>query len=103
MAGMVKGPAIFIAQFADDAPPFNSFYGVCRWAAALGYTGVQIPASDGRLLDLAKAASSKTYCDEILGIAKSYGLAVTELATHLLGQLVAVNPVYNDAFDVFAP
>ena len=103
MAGMVKGPAIFLAQFAGDAAPFNSFDGMCKWAASLGYKGVQIPAWDGRLIDLAKAASSKTYCDEILGIAKSHGLAVTELATHLQGQLVAVNPAYNEAFDGFAP
>jgi sugar phosphate isomerase/epimerase len=103
MAGMVKGPAIFLAQFAGDAAPFNSFDGMCKWAASLGYKGVQIPAWDGRLFDLAKAASSKTYCDEILGIAKSHGLAVTELATHLQGQLVAVNPAYNEAFDAFAP
>ena len=103
MTGLVKGPAIFLAQFADDAAPFNSFDGMCGWAASLGYKGVQIPAWDGRLIDLAKAASSKTYCDEILGIAKSHGLAVTELATHLQGQLVAVNPAYNEAFDAFAP
>ena len=103
MAGMVKGPAIFLAQFAGDAAPFNSFEGMCKWAASLGYKGVQIPAWDGRLFDLAKAASSKTYCDEIAGIAKSLGLAVTELATHLQGQLVAVNPAYDDAFDAFAP
>ena len=65
MAGMVKGPAIFLAQFAGDAAPFNSFAGMCKWAASLGYKGVQIPTWDGRLFDLAKAASSKTYCDEL--------------------------------------
>ena len=103
MAGMVKGPAIFLAQFAGDAAPFNTFDGMCGWAASLGYRGVQIPAWDDRLFDLAKAASSKTYCDEIVGIAGGHGLAVTELATHLQGQLVAVNPAYNEAFDAFAP
>jgi sugar phosphate isomerase/epimerase len=103
MASLVNGPAIFLAQFSGDAVPFNSFDGMCNWAASLGYIGVQIPAWDGRLFDLAKAASSKTYCDEIAGIAKSHGLAITELATHLIGQLVAVNPAYDDAFDAFAP
>ena len=103
MAGMVKGPAIFLAQFAGDAAPFNSFGGMCEWAASLGYKGVQIPSWDGRLIDLAKAASSKTYCDELAGIASSHGLAITELSTHLQGQLVAVNPAYDDAFDAFAP
>ncbi len=103
MAGMVKGPAIFLAQFAGDAAPFNSFASICQWAAGLGYKGVQIPSWDDRLFDLAKAASSKDYCEELTGIAKSHGLAITELSTHLQGQLVAVNPAYDDAFDAFAP
>ena len=103
MAGMVKGPAIFLAQFAGDAAPFNSFAGMCKWAASLGYKGVQIPTWDDRLFDLAKAASSKAHCDELKGIASSHGLAITELSTHLQGQLVAVNPAYDEAFDAFAP
>ncbi len=103
MAGMVKGPAIFLAQFAGDAAPFNSFSSICAWAASLGYKGVQIPSWDGRLFDLAKAAQSQTYCDEIKGIAAIHGLAITELSTHLQGQLVAVNPAYDEAFDAFAP
>jgi sugar phosphate isomerase/epimerase len=103
MAGMVKGPAIFLAQFAGDEPPFNSFESMSKWASSLGYKGVQIPSWDGRLFDLAKAASSKTYCEELAGTAAKHGLAITELSTHLQGQLVAVNPVYDDAFDVFAP
>ena len=103
MAGRVKGPAIFLAQFAGDLAPFNSLDAICRWAASLGYKGVQIPTWDGRLFDLAKAASSKTYCDEIKGVAASHGLAITELSTHLQGQLVAVNPAYDEAFDAFAP
>jgi sugar phosphate isomerase/epimerase len=103
MAGMVKGPAIFLAQFAGDVAPFNSFASICRWAASLGYKGVQIPSWDGRLFDLAKAAESQTYCDEITGVAAECGLAITELSTHLQGQLVAVNPAYDEAFDAFAP
>ena len=103
MAGMVKGPAVFLAQFAGDAAPFNSFAAICAWAASLGYKGVQIPTWDARLFDLEKAAQSKTYCDEIAGVAASHGLAVTELSTHLQGQLVAVNPAYDEAFDAFAP
>ena len=103
MAGTVKGPAIFLAQFAGDAAPFNSFDAICHWAASLGYKGVQIPSWDGRLFDLAKAGTSKTYCDEIAGVAASHGLSITELSTHLQGQLVAVNPAYDEAFDAFAP
>lgn len=103
MPSNIKGPAIFLAQFAGDQKPFNSLDDICKWAAGLGYKGVQIPTWDGRLFDLKKAASSKTYCDEIAGIAKSHGLAITELSTHLQGQLVAVNPAYDEAFDAFAP
>ena len=103
MTGKVLGPAIFLAQFAGDAAPFNSFGSICQWAASLGYKGVQIPSWDARLFDLAKAAASKTYCDEVTGVAASHGLKITELSTHLQGQLVAVNPAYDEAFDAFAP
>lgn len=103
MATNIKGPAIFLAQFAGDAAPYNSFDSICKWAASLGYKGVQIPTWDGRLFDLKKAAESKTYCDEVKGIAKANGVEITELSTHLQGQLVAVNPAYDEAFDAFAP
>ena len=103
MVGTVKGPAIFLAQFAGDSEPFNSWKAICCWAANLGYNGVQIPSWDGRLFDLAKAASSETYCDEVSGIAREHGISITELSTHLQGQLVAVNPVFDEAFDAFAP
>ena len=98
----IKGPAIFLAQFAGDQAPFNSFESICRWASELGYKGVQIPTWDGRLFDLKKASESKAYCDEIKGVAASHGLEITELSTHLQGQLVAVHPAYDSAFDGFA-
>lgn len=98
----IKGPAIFLAQFAGDTAPFNSFEAICAWAASLGYKGVQIPTWDARLFDLVKASESKTYADEIKGIAASNGLEITELSTHLQGQLVAVHPAYDAAFDGFA-
>ena len=99
----MKGPAILLAQFAGDAAPFNSLKGMAGWAAALGYKGIQIPTWDARLFDLKKAAESKTYCDEVAGVAGKHGLAITELSTHLQGQLVAVHPAYDEAFDAFAP
>ncbi|MCC7054526.1 MAG: sugar phosphate isomerase/epimerase [Gemmatimonadaceae bacterium] len=103
MPATVKGPAIFLAQFAGDAAPFNSWDAITQWAAGLGYTGVQLPTWDARFVDLKKAASSKTYCDELAGIARRNGVEITELATHLQGQLVAVHPAYDEAFDAFAP
>src|SRR5438093_12061168 len=99
----IRGPAIFLAQFAGDAAPFNSLKSIAAWAAKLGYKGVQIPSWDARLFDLKRAAESKAYCDEIRGTVVGHGLEITELSTHLQGQLVAVHPAYDAAFDGFAP
>lgn len=99
----IKGPGIFLAQFMGDHAPFNSLESICKWAASLGFTGVQIPSWDARCIDLQKAAESKTYADEIKGIVQSAGLEITELSTHLQGQLVAVHPAYDVLFDGFAP
>jgi len=98
----IKGPALFLAQFAGDEAPFNSWDNITRWAAECGYKGVQVPSWDTRLIDLAKAANSQDYCDEFLGVARANGVEVTELSTHLQGQLVAVHPAYDEAFDGFA-
>ncbi len=98
----IKGPAIFLAQFAGDAPPFNALPAIADWAAGLGYRGVQIPTWDARLFDLARAADSQTYCDDISGMLAEKGLAITELSTHLQGQLIAVHPAYDAQFDAFA-
>jgi sugar phosphate isomerase/epimerase len=98
----IKGPALFLAQFAGDGEPFNSWPAITRWAAGCGYRGVQVPSWEGRLFDLEKAASSTTYCDEFKGVAAEAGVEVTELSTHLQGQLVAVHPAYDAAFDGFA-
>ncbi|MDG1214114.1 MAG: TIM barrel protein, partial [Flavobacteriaceae bacterium] len=99
----IKGPAVFLAQFVDSKPPFNSLEGICQWAADLGYKGIQIPTWESFLIDLDLAASSKDYCDTLKGTINSYGLEITELSTHLQGQLVAVNPAYDSMFDAFAP
>ena len=99
----IKGPGIFLAQFMGDEAPFNSLESICEWAANLGFIGVQIPSWDTRCIDLQKAAESKTYADEIKGIVESAGLQITELSSHLQGQLVAVNPAYDTLFDGFAP
>ncbi len=98
----IKGPGLFLAQFAGDEAPFNTWDGITKWAADCGYKGVQLPSWDGRFFDLAKAAGSKDYCDEVAGQAKANGVEITELSTHLQGQLVAVHPAYDAAFDGFA-
>ncbi|MCC6202397.1 MAG: sugar phosphate isomerase/epimerase [Gammaproteobacteria bacterium] len=99
----IKGPGIFLAQFAGDAAPFDSWHGITDWAADCGYDAVQVPSWDVRLFDLDRAAASKTYCEDLAGIARNNGVAISELSTHLQGQLVAVHPAYDDVFDGFAP
>ena len=98
----IKGPALFLAQFAGDDAPFNSWNAITKWAADCGYIGVQVPSWDARLFDLDLAAESQDYCDELKGVAEANGVAVTELSTHLQGQLVAVHPAYDEPFDGFA-
>ncbi len=103
MSNSMKGPAIFLAQFAGDKPPFNSLASIARWAAGHGYKGVQIPTTAPQLFDLEKAAESDTYCQEVQGTLGEFGISVTELSTHLQGQLVAVHPAYDLQMDGFAP
>lgn len=97
----IKGPAIFLAQFMGDPPPFDTLDGLAGWAAGLGYKGLQLPTAP-HIVDLAQAARSQTYCDELKGIVAAHGLEITELSTHLQGQLVAVHPAYDAGFDGFA-
>ena len=99
----IKGPALFLAQFAGEDAPFNNWNDITKWAADIGYLGVQVPSWDGRFIDLQKAATSKAYCDEFKGVANENGVEITELSTHLQGQLVASHPAYDQAYDGFAP
>lgn len=99
----MKGPGIYLAQFMGNDPPFNNLENVCRYMAGLGYVGVQLPAWDSRCIDLQKLAESKDYVDEIKSIVESTGMQISELGTHLQGQLVAVHPAYDTLFDGFAP
>ena len=98
----IRGPGLFLAQFAGDNAPFDCWDSITRWAADCGYEGVQVPSWDRRLIDLGEAARSRDYCDTFKGVAAENGVAVTELSAHLQGQLVAVHPAYDEAFDGFA-
>lgn len=99
----IKGPAVFLAQFMGDKAPFNKLETICKWAADLGFKGVQIPTVETRLIDLKLAAESKDYAQELKGKVNSFGLEISELSTHLQGQLVACHPAYDSLFDGFAP
>jgi sugar phosphate isomerase/epimerase len=97
----IKGPGLFLAQFLGDTPPFDTLDSLAEWAAGLGYTAVQIPCTP-RLIDLETAAESQAYCDDLRGRLDRHGIVVSELSTHLQGQLVAVHPAYDSLFDGFA-
>ncbi|MDT0175139.1 sugar phosphate isomerase/epimerase [Enterobacter sp. BRE11] len=99
----LKGPGIFLSQFIGQQAPFNSLAGLAQWAASLGYKALQIPCNHPGIFDLQRAASSQTYCDEVRGVLQEKGLCISELSTHLEGQLVAVHPAHDAAFDNFAP
>lgn len=99
----IKGPGIFLAQFAGDEAPYNTLEGMAVWAAKLGFKGIQIPTWDKRLFDLQKAAETEGYCEDILGMAGRAGIAITELSTHLQGQLVASHSAYDPLLAGFAP
>jgi sugar phosphate isomerase/epimerase len=99
----IKGPGIFLAQFLGSAKPFNNLENIAKWAAGLGYKGVQIPTWDSRVFDLDKAATSKAYCDDLNAKLKKAGIEVTELASHIQGQVMAIHPAYEVAFAGFYP
>lgn len=99
----IRGPAIFLAQFISDTEPFDSIEGMARWAAGLGFAGIQVPIGNPSFIDVALAAESRDYCDDLKGRVEDCGVVITELSTHLEGQLVAVHPAYDNLFDAFAP
>lgn len=76
---------------------------MAAWAASLGYKALQIPCNHPAIFDVQQAAVSQTYCDEVSGKLAEHGLVISELSTHLEGQLIAVHPAYDAAFDGFAP
>ncbi|WP_415844847.1 sugar phosphate isomerase/epimerase family protein [Stutzerimonas zhaodongensis] len=102
-SGAIRGPGIFLAQFVGDEAPFDTLPNLARWAASLGYVGVQLPTLGAKCLDLKQAAESQTYCDDLNGICAEAGVQISELSTHLQGQLVAVHPAFDELFDDFAP
>lgn len=103
MMNSMEGPGLFLAQFMRDEPPFNTFNGICRWAVELGYRGVQIPVWDSRLIDLDEAADSDAYCDDWRAKLELHGLRLTELNGALAGQVLALHPAYELAFQPFFP
>src|SRR6218665_3067417 len=84
----IKGPGVFLAQFAADDAPYNSLPSLALWAADKGFKGVQIPTWDTRLIDMKQAAESQTYCDDIRGMLADHGLQITQIASHITRHLL---------------
>ncbi|MBL8839814.1 MAG: sugar phosphate isomerase/epimerase [Alphaproteobacteria bacterium] len=103
MTGSMRGPAIMLSQFIGDRPPFDSLDGIVGWAASLGYRGIQLPIHDRRIFDVERAAFDDGYCEAVNATIAGRGIAISELAAHRAGQLLAVHPALDDAADVFAP
>lgn len=99
----IQGPGLFLAQFIGPQAPFDSLDGLAGWAAGLGFKSLQIPTTSATIFDLKRASHSQEYCDEVRALLAGHGLTISELSTHLQGQLVAVHPAYDPAFDGFAP
>ena len=99
----IKGPAIFLAQFMRDEPPYDKIENIGPWVAGLGYKGVQIPGWDGRVIDIDKAAESKSYCDDYTARLAAMGLEPTEVGAYLAGQVLAIHPAYDVGFTGFHP
>ena len=100
----IKGPAIFLAQFAGDAPPYD-----IPWAASpagppdTATRASRSPPGIAASFDLRQAAESQSYCDDLRGTLAAADIELTELSTHLQGHLVAVHPAYDTILDGFAP
>ncbi len=100
----IKGPAIFLAQFVREKSPFQTLPEIAGWAKKLGYTGIQIPVwEDPRFIDLRQAAESQSYCDDWRENLDTIGIEPTELNASLAGQVMAIHPAYETAFQAFYP
>jgi sugar phosphate isomerase/epimerase len=71
----IQGPAIFLAQYMGDEPPFDDIDTAAKWAAGLGFKGLQIPTWDSRAIDLDQAAESKSYCEDWQAKLAAHGIS----------------------------
>ena len=76
----IKGPGVFLAQFIAPVAPYDRLATLAAWAAEKGYAGVQVPTFNPAIFDLAKAAESKAYCDEVKGLLAGHGLEIFDVS-----------------------
>ena len=103
MNSLIAKGVSFVKSFCNHSEGQILVSEIAGWASDCGFKGVQIPSWDERLFNLELAAESSDYCDEVRGVLANHDIEVTELSTHLQGQLVAVHPAYDQMFDGFAP
>lgn len=99
----LKGPGLFLGQFADNKAPFNTLPAIAGWVKSCGFAAVQLPTWDSRFIDIKQAAESKTYADELIGVCKEAGVVICDSASHIQGQLCAVHPAYDAWMDGLCP
>jgi len=99
----VRGSGVLLSQYAGDEPPFDTLPTISRWAHQCGFAAVQLPAHGGRFIDITKAAKSSSYCEEVKGQAAEAGLVLSDMVSHIQGQLCAVHPAYDALMDRLAP
>jgi sugar phosphate isomerase/epimerase len=99
----IKGPSLFISQFIGTEPEFATLDGIAKWAAGLGFVALQVPTSHPGIFDVAQAAASSVYCDDIRAVLDRHGLVVSELAGQRPGHLMAVHPAYDRMVEPFTP
>ncbi len=92
---MGRPVTLFTGQWADL--PFET---MCEKASEFGYDGLEI-ACWGDHMDVRKAASDPSYCEERKAILEKNGLSVWALGAHLSGQ--CVGDLWDPRLDGFAP
>ncbi len=93
---MSRPVTLFTGQWADL--PLET---LAQKAAQWGYDGLEL-ACWGDHLDVDKAASDKTYCQNQRAILEKYNLQLFAISHHLAGQLVC-DPNNDSRSDAFAP
>ena len=99
----IKGPAVFLAQFFRNEPPFDTMDTLSDWMLEKGFIGLQIPTWEKGLIDIDLAHESDTYCDEYSGKLRDKGLEIVDLGSYLQGQCMAYNGAYESGFASFHP
>jgi sugar phosphate isomerase/epimerase len=73
---------------------------LCKTAKEMGYDGLEL-AVWGNAFDLDKAYEDDSYIDWIKATLKKYGLCLSAIASHIIGQCVADAP--DPRLNNFAP